>query len=409
MTQRSAIGYSRSHPLFLLGFDAAKGNLLSNMGDIFISYASADRERARMLADALARQGWSVWWDRTIPPGKEFDQVIEEALDAAKCVVVLWSKTSTASSWVKTEAAEAMRRKILVPALIDDVKIPLEFRRLQAADLSQWQGEDSHPELEKFRRSIEGNISGVDDPSPDPKPAPEPPPTRPRPEPKPFVHPDPRPSSGKWIVPSVVAIVAIVVILGGYLLYREHGRRLELERTIAREKQEQAERIAKEEAAREADLRKTEDNRRATERAAQLKAAQDQERAARAKSVQQKAEADRIAAERQKLAYAPKSMNLEWNDNALRYSGTLSWTSADATLRFTVFDGRNGARVGNYTLPAQVPGRSNYVVSGSISVPGDSVSPYPHDHSINLYFNWADGSLRLVQNCPRPGECYPGR
>ena len=122
------------------------------MSDIFISYASADRERARLLADALAQKGWSVWWDRTIPPGKEFDQVIEEALDAAKCVVVLWSKTSTASSWVKTEAAEAMRRKILVPALIDETKIPLEFRRLQAADLSQWQGEHSHPELEKFSR-----------------------------------------------------------------------------------------------------------------------------------------------------------------------------------------------------------------------------------------------------------------
>ena len=377
------------------------------MGDIFISYASADRERARMLADALARQGWSVWWDRTIPPGKEFDQVIEEALDAAKCVVVLWSKTSTASSWVKTEAAEAMRRKILVPALIDDVKIPLEFRRLQAADLSQWQGEDSHPELEKFCRSIEGNISGIE-PVPGPKPAPEPPPIRPRPEPKPFVHPDPKPSSNKWIVPSVAAIVAIVVILGGYFFYAEHRRRVELE-TIARQQQAERERIAKEEAAREADLRKTEDNRRATERAAQLKAAQDQERAARAKSVQQKAEADRVASDRQKLAYAPKSMNLEWNDNALRYSGTLSWTSADATLRFTAFDGRNGARVGNYTLAAQVPGRSNYVVSGSIAVPGDSVSPYPHDHSINLYFNWADGSLRLVQNCPRPGECYPGR
>jgi hypothetical protein len=106
-------------------------------------------------------------------------------------------------------------------------------------------------------------------------------------------------------------------------------------------------------------------------------------------------------------------MNLDWNDNAIRYSGTLSWTNADASLRFTAYDARTGARIGNYTLPAQVPtqGRSNYVVSGSISVSGDSVSPYPHEHSINLYFNTGqgDGSLRFVQNCPRPGECYPGR
>jgi len=108
------------------------------MADIFVSYASADRDRARALAEALATQGWSVWWDRTIPPGRQFDEVIEEELAAAGCVVVLWSKASVASSWVKTEAAEARDRKILVPVLIEEVKIPLEFRRLQAADLSQW-------------------------------------------------------------------------------------------------------------------------------------------------------------------------------------------------------------------------------------------------------------------------------
>ena len=96
------------------------------MSDIFVSYASADRDRARAVAQALTEQGWSVWWDRTIPPGKQFDEVIEEALDSARCVVVLWSKASVASQWVKTEAAEAMRRKILVPVLIEDVKIPLE-------------------------------------------------------------------------------------------------------------------------------------------------------------------------------------------------------------------------------------------------------------------------------------------
>jgi len=108
------------------------------MADVFISYASADRDRARILAEALATQGWSVWWDRTIPPGRQFDEVIEEELAAAGCVVVLWSKASVASSWVKTEAADARDRRILVPVLIEDVKLPLEFRRMQAADLSQW-------------------------------------------------------------------------------------------------------------------------------------------------------------------------------------------------------------------------------------------------------------------------------
>ncbi|MEO8081022.1 MAG: toll/interleukin-1 receptor domain-containing protein, partial [Caldimonas sp.] len=153
------------------------------MSDVFISYASADREQAGMLARALEARGWSVWWDRTIPPGRQFDEVIEEALDAAKCVVVLWSKASTASSWVKTEAAEAMRRKALIPAMLSaDVKIPLEFRRLQAANLAHWRGEASTPEFEQFCDAIASSVAphGGDEPAP---PAPPPPPRPPEPPP----------------------------------------------------------------------------------------------------------------------------------------------------------------------------------------------------------------------------------
>jgi len=51
------------------------------MSDIFISYASSDIEKAKALAGILEQQGWSVWWDREIPPGRSFDEVLEEALD----------------------------------------------------------------------------------------------------------------------------------------------------------------------------------------------------------------------------------------------------------------------------------------------------------------------------------------
>ena len=126
-------------------------------GGIFISYASEDRASAESLAGALTQRGWSVWWDRSIPPGKVFADVIEAALADAKCVIVLWSKNSVTSGWVKAEAADALERQILIPALIEEVRIPLEFRRLQAARLLDWSGSTSHSGFE----SLVGSIAGI--------------------------------------------------------------------------------------------------------------------------------------------------------------------------------------------------------------------------------------------------------
>jgi hypothetical protein len=130
-------------------------------GQIFVSYARDDKAKARIIAEALQQRGWSVWWDRNIPPGKSFDQVIEEALASAKCVIVLWSRASASSDWVKTEAAEATKRRILVPALIEDVAIPLEFRRLQTANLSDWHPDSQHDDFDEFLKAIAGLLGGT--------------------------------------------------------------------------------------------------------------------------------------------------------------------------------------------------------------------------------------------------------
>ena len=126
--------------------------------DVFISYAKGDRARASELASALDAQGWSVWWDRDIPPGRTFDDVIEEALTQARCVVVLWSAESLKSRWVRAEASAAAERGTLVPALIEAVTIPLEFRRVEAADLRDWHGDRTHPELRQLIDTLDGLI-----------------------------------------------------------------------------------------------------------------------------------------------------------------------------------------------------------------------------------------------------------
>ncbi len=81
------------------------------MADIFISYASEDRAAAVRLADALAGQGWSVCWDRTIPPGETWARSSSAELDEARCVVVMWSRSlGGQSTWVQEEADEGRER-----------------------------------------------------------------------------------------------------------------------------------------------------------------------------------------------------------------------------------------------------------------------------------------------------------
>jgi len=130
------------------------------MSDVFISYAREDYDTANKLARAFGDLGWSVWWDRNIVTGQAFDRAIEAQLESAKSVVVLWSRHSIESEWVKNEAAAAAERGVLVPASIEGVKLPLEFRRKQTADLTGWDGEVSHGGFEAVREGV-ANLMGV--------------------------------------------------------------------------------------------------------------------------------------------------------------------------------------------------------------------------------------------------------
>ena len=151
------------------------------MSNVFISYAKEDAAAARMLADALQKAEFSVWWDRLIPPGRTWDDVIGRALDTAACVVVLWSRASIQSRWVREEAEKAASRGCLIPVLVDKVDPPFGFGRIQAADLSGWRGDEHDPRFADLLRAVSDLVqttpdrSAADQPvSQSVKPAPEP-------------------------------------------------------------------------------------------------------------------------------------------------------------------------------------------------------------------------------------------
>ena len=127
--------------------------------DIFVSYASKDRDRVRPLVETLRAFGWSVWWDRELKPGETWDEVIGKALLSARCVVVAWSTSAVASDWVRIEAEHARQRGVLVPVYLERVALPAPLDRVHTADLSGWNGEAWHAVLQETVKVIREKLA----------------------------------------------------------------------------------------------------------------------------------------------------------------------------------------------------------------------------------------------------------
>ena len=125
---------------------------------LFLSYSRADRARAQKLADALELAGFEVWWDALIEGGAQFAHTISEALDKADVILVLWSRNSVDSDWVRDEAAIGRDRHRLVPLSLDGSKPPLGFRQYQAISLRRWRGQTDAPQIVAIARAV-GSLS----------------------------------------------------------------------------------------------------------------------------------------------------------------------------------------------------------------------------------------------------------
>jgi len=125
------------------------------VADIFLSYAREDLEKARLLATGLEQQGWSVFWDRSsIQIGQDVDEVIEQAIEQAHCMIVGWSQVSKKSDWVRGEATIGREGRILLPVLFEAVSPPIAFRSLHTEDFSNWQGESDKPEFLNLCKAV---------------------------------------------------------------------------------------------------------------------------------------------------------------------------------------------------------------------------------------------------------------
>ena len=128
--------------------------MVAQAADVFVSYKAEDRHRVEPLVAALESEGLTVWWDARVTGGDAWRETIAEHLDAAACVIVVWSKRSTGPEgrFVRDEASRAQRRGSYLPITIDKVEPPLGFGETQALSLRGWKGD---PADSRYRRVSE--------------------------------------------------------------------------------------------------------------------------------------------------------------------------------------------------------------------------------------------------------------
>jgi adenylate cyclase len=111
------------------------------VSQVFISYARSTAAQAHAVAEGLRALGYEVWRDDELPAHRAYAEVIEERLQAAKAVVVIWSADAVKSEWVQSEADTARTDRKLVQLNVDGSKLPRPFDRIQCADLTGWSGD----------------------------------------------------------------------------------------------------------------------------------------------------------------------------------------------------------------------------------------------------------------------------
>ena len=125
------------------------------MVDIFISYAREDAVEAERLATALTAAGYACWWDRELVSGARYLAETEARLQAAKAVVVIWSKESIKSHWVADEAGAGRDDGRLAALTFDGSVPPLGFRQFQVTDFASWRGGPDEAPFRSLLKALE--------------------------------------------------------------------------------------------------------------------------------------------------------------------------------------------------------------------------------------------------------------
>lgn len=99
------------------------------MPKVFISFSSKNNEIARKIKEQLQKRQFDCWFaPDNIMGGESYLSTIPKAISNSDAFILLLSKDSQTSFWVKNEVEQAINKQIpIFPIMIEDCEITEEF------------------------------------------------------------------------------------------------------------------------------------------------------------------------------------------------------------------------------------------------------------------------------------------
>jgi hypothetical protein len=129
------------------------------MSDIFLSYVLDDLDKAEKLRNAFRMQGWTVYWNPLTLYSSDYFEAVDRSIKDAQVVIALWSRRAARRSSVVRETLKHLRLTVPVFVRLDKAKPPSSFALRLEFDLSDWDGAESHAELQKLLRHVRAFVA----------------------------------------------------------------------------------------------------------------------------------------------------------------------------------------------------------------------------------------------------------
>lgn len=156
---------------------------------VFVSHSVKDKASADAVVAHLEQEGVTCWIaPRDVLPGADWGESILDAIEAAKIMILIFSRNANSSSQIKREVERAVNKDTyIIPFRLDETEPTRSLEYFIST--SQWMDAFPPPLEKHFQRLMSAVSAVLGNPSPETEPRP-----KPDPQPDPLPSPSPTPS-----------------------------------------------------------------------------------------------------------------------------------------------------------------------------------------------------------------------